>query len=253
VAAGDGRAVLVTGGSRGIGRVIAQAFAARGDRVAVHWGRSRERAEQVLAGLPGTGHVLVQADMDDADAVASMVDRAAEDLGGLDVLVNNAGVFTAHPPLSTSYEQWQAAWSQTLAVNLVGAANATFRAVPHLIAAGGGAVVNVSSRGAFRGEPNNPAYGASKAALNAFAQSMALALAPHNVSVTCVAPGFVQTEMAREVLDGPGGDAVRAQSPFGRIARPEEVASAVLWLASPEARFSSGTIVDVNGASYLRS
>jgi NAD(P)-dependent dehydrogenase (short-subunit alcohol dehydrogenase family) len=245
--------VLVTGGSRGIGRAIARAFAERGDRVAVHWGRSRERAERVLAELPGTGHVLVQADMADGGAVGAMVDHAAEELGGLDVLVNNAGVFTAHPPLSTSYEEWQAAWAQTLAVNLLGAANATFRAVPHLIAAGGGAVVNVSSRGAFRGEPDTPAYGASKAGLNSFAQSMALALAPHGISVTCVAPGFVQTEMARPVLEGASGEAVRAQSPFGRVARPEEVASAVLWLSSPEARFSSGTIVDVNGASYLRS
>ena len=253
MAGGDGRGVLVTGGSRGIGRAIARSFADRGDRVAVHWGRSRERAEQVLAELHGSGHVLVQGDVTDADAVGAMVDAAAEELGRLDVLVNNAGVFTAHPPLSTSYADWQAAWSQTLATNLVGAANATFRAVPHLLAAGGGAVVNVSSRGAFRGEPNNPAYGASKAGLNAFAQSMALALAPHGISVTCVAPGFVQTEMAREVLDGPGGDAVRAQSPFGRVARPEEVAAAVVWLASPEARFSTGTIVDVNGASYLRS
>jgi len=253
VAGGEGRAVLVTGGSRGIGRAIAHAFAAQGDSVAVHWGSSRDLAERVLADLPGDGHVLVQADMADAGAVGDMVDRAAAELGGLDVLVNNAGVFRAHPPLTTSYDEWQAAWAQTLAVNLVGAANATFCAVPHLIAAGGGAVVNVSSRGAFRGEPNNPAYGASKAGLNAFAQSMALALAPQGISVTCVAPGFVQTEMAREVLDGPGGDAVRAQSPFGRIARPEEVAAAVLWLASPAARFSSGTIVDVNGASYLRS
>jgi 3-oxoacyl-[acyl-carrier protein] reductase len=253
VAGGEGRAVLVTGGSRGIGRAVARAFAARGDRVAVHWGSSQALAEKVLGELPGSGHVLVRADMTDSEDVGAMVDRAAADLGGLDVLVNNAGVFTAHPPLSTSYEEWQAAWSHTLAVNLVGAANATFRAVPHLIAAGGGAVVNVSSRGAFRGEPNNPAYGASKAGLNAFAQSMALALAPQGISVTCVAPGFVQTEMAREVLDGPGGDAVRAQSPFGRVARADEVAAAVLWLASPEARFSSGTIVDVNGASYLRS
>jgi NAD(P)-dependent dehydrogenase (short-subunit alcohol dehydrogenase family) len=81
---------------------------------------------------------------------------------------------------------------------------------------------------------------------------MALALGPQGISVTCVAPGFVQTEMARGVLDGPAGDAVRAQSPFGRVAHPEEVAAAVLWLASPEARFSTGTIVDVNGASYLR-
>ncbi|GAA3170699.1 SDR family oxidoreductase [Blastococcus jejuensis] len=253
MAAGEGRAVLVTGGSRGIGRAIAHAFAERGDRVAVHWGSSADLARRVRDELPGAGHVLVQADMSDAQAVGEMVDRAAWDLGGLDVLVNNAGIFTAHPPLSTSYEDWQAAWSRTLAVNLVGAANATFRAVPHLIAAGGGAVVNVTSRGAFRGEPNNPAYGASKAGLNAFAQSMALALAPQGISVSAVAPGFVQTEMAREVLDGPGGDAVRAQSPFGRVARPEEVASAVVWLASPEARFSSGTIVDVNGASYLRS
>jgi 3-oxoacyl-[acyl-carrier protein] reductase len=253
VAGGEGRGVLVTGGSRGIGRAIARAFAEQGDRVAVHWGSSEELAEQVLAELPGSGHVLVQADMADADAVGAMVDGAARELGRLDVLVNNAGVFTASPPLTTHYDEWRAVWSRTLAVNLVGAANATFRAVPHLVAAGGGAVVNVSSRGAFRGEPNNPAYGASKAGLNAFAQSMALALAPQNISVTCVAPGFVQTEMAREVLDGPGGDAVRAQSPFGRVARPEEVASAVLWLASPAARFSTGTVVDVNGASYLRT
>jgi NAD(P)-dependent dehydrogenase (short-subunit alcohol dehydrogenase family) len=253
VAAGERRGVLVTGGSRGIGRVIARSFAERGDRVAVHHGSSPEQAEEVLAGLPGEGHALVQADMADPGAVARMVDDAARALGRLDVLGNNAGVFTAHPPLEVSYEDWQAAWARTLAVNLVGAANATFRAVPHLIAAGGGAVVNVSSRGAFRGEPNTPAYGASKAGLNAFAQSMALVLAPHGISVTCVAPGFVQTERAREVLDGPGGDAVRAQSPFGRVADPAEVASAVLWLASPEARFSTGTIVDVNGASYLRS
>ena len=253
MAGGESRGVLVTGGSRGIGRVIARAFAERGDRVAVQWGSSREQAEKVLAGLPGEGHALVQADLADADAVGTMVDDAAAALGRLDVLVNNAGVGGSHPPLSSSYEEWQAAWSRILAVNLVGAANATFRAVPHLIAAGGGAVVNVSSRGAFRGEPGMPAYGASKAGLNAFAQSMALALAPHGISVTCVAPGFVQTEMAREVLDGPDGAAVRAQSPFGRIARPDEVASAVVWLASPEARFSSGTIVDVNGASYLRT
>jgi NAD(P)-dependent dehydrogenase (short-subunit alcohol dehydrogenase family) len=232
---------------------VALAFAGRGDRVAVHWSRSREGAEQVLAELPGDGHALVRADLADAGQVGDMVDAAARELGGLDVLVNNAGVFAAHPPLTTSYEDWQAAWARTLSVNLVGAANATFRAVPHLVAAGGGAVVNVTSRGAFRGEPDTPAYGASKAGLNAFAQSMAVALAPHGISVTCVAPGFVQTEMAREVLDGPSGDAVRAQSPFGRVARPEEVAAAVLWLASPEARFSTGTIVDVNGASYLRS
>ncbi len=246
------RAVLVTGASRGIGAAVARAFAAAGDRVAVHWGASRAEAEQVLASLPGTGHVLVQADLADPGQVRDAVDGAAAALGGLDVLVNNAGVFLAHPPLATSFDDWQQAWTRTLQVNLLGAAHATFSAVPHLVARGGGAVVNVSSRGAFRGEPDCPAYGASKAGLNAFGQSMALALAPQGISVSTVAPGFVDTDMAREVLDGPAGDAVRAQSPFGRVARAEEVASAVLWLASTGARFASGTIVDVNGASYLR-
>jgi 3-oxoacyl-[acyl-carrier protein] reductase len=247
------RGVLVTGGSRGIGAAVARAFAGCGDRVAVHYGSSPGAAEEVVTSLAGDGHVTVQADIADPEQVRRAVDSAAERLGRLDVLVNNAGVFLAHPPLSTSYGDWQALWARTLATNLTGAANATFCAIPHLRAAGGGAVVNVSSRGAFRGEPECPAYGASKAGLNAFGQSMALALAPHGISVGTVAPGFVETEMAREVLDGPDGDAVRAQSPFGRVARPEEVAAAVLWLASPEARFSSGTVIDVNGASYLRT
>jgi len=247
------RGVLVTGSSRGIGRVVARTFAEAGDRVAVHYGASRARAEEVAASLPGEGHVVVGADLADPEAVKRAVDTAAELLGRLDVLVNNAGVFLAHPPLETSYPEWQAAWARTLATNLTGAANATFCALPHLAAAGGGAVINVTSRGAFRGEPRNPAYGASKAGLNAFTQSMALTLAPQDIRVAAVAPGFVQTEMAREVLDGPGGDAVRGQSPYGRVATPEEVASAVFWLASEGARFSTGTIIDVNGASYLRS
>jgi len=247
------RGVLVTGGSRGIGAAVATAFAAIGDRVAVHYGTSRSSAEEVRTALAGTGHVLVQADLTDPEQVRRMVDEAAEGLGGLSVLVNNAGVFLAHPPLSTSYELWQESWGKTLSTNLTGAANATFCALPHLLASGGGAVVNVSSRGAFRGEPECPAYGASKAGLNAFGQSMAQALAPHGVTVGTVAPGFVETDMAREVLDGPRGDEVRAQSPTGRVARPEEVAAAVVWLASDDARFATGTIIDVNGASYLRS
>jgi len=247
------RGVLVTGGSRGIGAAVAAAFAARGDRVALHYRSSATAAAEVVSSLPGEGHVQVQAEITDPEAVRRAVDFAAEKLGRLDVLVNNAGVFLAHPPAETSYDDWQSAWSRTLAVNLVGAANAAHCAIPHLVAAGGGAIVNVSSRGAFRGEPECPAYAASKAGLNAFGQSLALSLARHDISVGTVAPGFVETEMARETLDGPRGDAVRAQSPFGRVAQPEEVAAAVVWLASGEARFSSGTIIDVNGGSYLRS
>jgi 3-oxoacyl-[acyl-carrier protein] reductase len=249
----SGRAVLVTGASRGIGRAIAVAFANLGDRVAVHHRDSAALAAEVLGELPGTGHTVLQADLADADAVRQAVDDACETLGGLDVLVNNAGVFLAHPITEVSYPEWQEAWRATLGVNLIGAANVTWCAVQHMIAAGGGRIVNVSSRGAFRGEPGQPAYGASKAGLNAFGQSLARALAPYGIAVSSVAPGFVDTDMAASHLAGPGGDAIRAQSPFGRVARPEEIAAAVVYLASPEAEWASGTILDLSGASYLRT
>ncbi len=248
-----GRAVLVTGASRGIGAAIARAFAGAGDRVAVHYGFGRAAAEATLASLAGGGHMLVGADLADPAAVRVMVDDAAQALGGLDVLVNNAGVYLTHPITETSYEEWQQAWRHTLDVNLTGAANATWCAVRHMLGRPGSRVVNVSSRGAFRGEPAHPAYGASKAGLNAFGQSLARSLAPHGIAVATVAPGFVDTEMAAEALAGPDGDPIRAQSPFGRVARPEEVAHAVLYLASPEAEFASGAVLDLNGASYLRT
>ena len=247
------RAILVTGASRGIGRAIAQAFAAAGDRVAVHHRDSAALAAEVLAGLPGAGHAVVQADLADPETVRRMVDRAHDALGGLDVLVNNAGVFTPHPIADVSYEQWQAAWQHTLGVNLIGAANVTWCAVRHMISGGGGRIVNVSSRGAFRGEPGQPAYGASKAGLNALGQSLARALAPQGIAVATVAPGFVDTDMAARHLDGARGDEIRAQSPFDRVATAEEIAAAVLYLASPEAEWASGAILDLNGASYLRS
>jgi NAD(P)-dependent dehydrogenase (short-subunit alcohol dehydrogenase family) len=230
-----------------------RAFAERGDRVAVHCRDGVAAAEAVRESLPGTGHVTVRADLADADAVRSMVDAAADGLGGLDVLVNNAGIYVGHPVLETSYEEWRAAWQATLGVNLAGAANVTWCAVRHMAAGGrGGRIVNVGSRGAYRGEPAHPAYGASKAGLHAFGQSLAVALAPHGITVASVAPGFVQTDMAAEELATPAGDAIRAQSPFNRVAAPEEVAAAVVYLASPEAAWSSGAVLDLNGASHLR-
>jgi 3-oxoacyl-[acyl-carrier protein] reductase len=245
------RSVLVTGGSRGIGRAIVRAFAADGDRVAIHHRVSADLAEALRAELPGDGHTVVSGDVADPQAVRRFVDAAAEALGGLDVVVNNAAVFPRHPITETSYEEWQAAWRRTIDVNLTGPANVAWCAVRHLRP--GGRIVNVSSRGAFRGEPKQPAYGASKAGLNALTQSLALALGPYGIAVTAVAPGFVETDMSNEHLKSPRGDEIRAQSPFNRVARPEEVAAAVRYLASPEAEWSSGAVLDLNGASYLRT
>jgi len=228
---------------------VAIAFGALGDRVAIHHRDSAELAEDLAATLPGS--VVVRADLADPDAVQAMVEAAAGALGSIDVLVNNAGVYTPHPILETSYEEWQRQWRLTLDTNLVGAANTTWCAVRHMRP--GGRIVNVSSRGAFRGEPGQPAYGASKAGLNAFGQSLAVSLAPHGIGVATVAPGYVETDMTNEHLKSPRGDEIRAQSPFARVARPDEIAAAVVWLASPEAEWASGTIIDLNGASYLRS
>lgn len=249
-----GRGVLVTGASRGIGRAVAAAFARQGDRVAVHCSTRRADAEETLAGLEGEGHVLLAADLADPARVEELAAAADEALGGVDVLVNNAAVMVAHPLPDTSYEDWQEAWRRTAAVNLFGAANLSHCVSRRLIAAGReGRIVNVGSRGAFRGEPDHPAYGATKAALHALGQSLAVSLAPHGIAVASVAPGFVATERVAGRLDGPEGERIRAQSPFGRVAEPDEIASAVLYLASPAAAWSSGTVLDVNGASYLRT
>ena len=258
------RRVLVTGASRGIGRAVALAFAASGDAVAVHHRNSATAAAEVYDALPGDGHVVVQGDLAHPGQVSGFVDAAADALGGLDVLVNNAAVFAEARIAEISYDDWQAAWRRTIEVNLLGTANVTWCAVTHLrartdgdgsarAATGGGRIVNVSSRGAFRGEPDHPAYGASKAGLNAFGQSMAQALAPLGIAVTTVAPGFVETDMGNVALKTPRGPQIRAQSPFNRVATPEEVAAAVIYLASPAAEFASGAILDLNGASYLRT
>ena len=248
-----GKVVLVTGSSRGIGREIARGLAEKGARIAVHYRAGREAAQKTLGSLDGGPHAVFGADLADAEAARCLVEGVAREMGGIDVLVNNAGIFEAHPVPGVDYEGWQDAWSRTIATNLIGPANLSFLAARIMMEGGGGRVVNVSSRGAFRGEPETPAYGASKAGLNAMSQSMAQALAPHGVFFYVVAPGFVETEMADALLRGSEGDGIRSQSPLGRVATPEEVARTAVFLASEAPDFMTGAIVDVNGASYLRS
>jgi len=247
------KAILVTGASRGIGRVAARLFAAAGNRVAVHYRQDADAAAETLASLTGEGHFSVAADVSDAQAVAGLVDEVTTRMGALDVVVNNAGVGEHHVVEQVDYSQWQAAWQRILATNLLGPANLSFCAAKYMIANGGGRIVNVSSRGAFRGEPKQPAYGASKAGLNAMGQSLAQALAPHGVFVFTVAPGFVQTDLAAARLAGPDGDEIRSQSPLKRVAQPEEVARTIVFLGVEAPEFLTGCIIDVNGASYLRS
>lgn len=247
----SGTTILVTGSSRGIGRAIARQFAALDGRVIIHCNTNKQAAEQTLGELPGTGHFRVQADLCDGAAVGTMVADAVKKAGRIDILVNNAGVFIEANPVDLTYGEWQQVWEQTISTNLTGAANMSFCMVKHMMAHGGGKIINVSSRGAYRGEPMAPAYGASKAGLCAFSQSMAKACAPYNILVYAVAPSFVETEMTRKRL-AQEGDAIRKQSPLKRLARPEEIAQTVAFLAGEGTDFLTGGVIDINGASYLR-
>lgn len=244
---------LVTGASRGIGAAIAAALAADGASVGVHYGSDRIAAEKVAAGLAGDGHEIFAADFSDADLAPDLVDRVVNSMGRLDVLVNNAGIYRTHPPLEVDSDEWLQRWREVLEVNLFGSAALCQSAAAKMVAQGGGRIINIGSRGAFRGEPEGPAYGASKAGLHSLSQSLAIALAPHNVQVVAVAPGFVETDMASALLEGESGDAIRGQSPLNRVARPDEVAETVRFLAAAEAQFLTGAIIDINGASYLRT
>jgi 3-oxoacyl-[acyl-carrier protein] reductase len=248
---------LVTGSSRGIGRAIAQTLARRGDRVAVHCSADLAAAEETLSSLAGTGHTLVVGDLSDPAAAEQIVDSTASALGSIDILVNNAAIApssaNAHRIDTTTYAHWQESWSRMVSVNLIGTSNLTMLVAQQMIAQGtGGAIVNIGSRGAFRGEAEHPAYAATKAGLQALGQSLALTLAPHGIAVTSVAPGMIATERQAEKLAGAQGESIRGQSPFGRVGTASEVADAVAYLTSPGAVWASGTVLDLNGASYFR-
>ncbi|NJL21801.1 MAG: SDR family oxidoreductase [Leptolyngbyaceae cyanobacterium SM1_3_5] len=235
-----GKTVLVTGSDRGIGQAVAIQFAAAGARVALHFHSQADAIEQVRSHLAGSGHITVQADLADAAAIERMVNEAIAAFGHIDILVNNAGIYQAHPLDATEFDQWQAVWQDTIAVNLLGSVHTAYSVARQMIPRRQGRIINITSRGAFRGEPTAPAYAASKAGLNAFSQSIAQHLAPYGISVSAIAPGWVETEMSRSTLESPEGAAIRAQSGFDRVARPEEIAHTVLFLASEQAEFLSG-------------
>ncbi len=245
--------ILITGASRGIGKATAIAFAEKGAKVGVNFKSNQEEAEKTLTALPGEGHQLFQQDISEKNGPESLIQRFVDHYGQLDVLVNNAGISIFHKIDEVDFEHWTNAWEGTFKTNLFAVSNLCYWGAKAMMKTGGGRIVNVSSRGAFRGEPTKPAYGASKAALNSMSQSLAKALAPHKIYIGVVAPGFTETEMAAITLTPAERENLLRESPFQRMAQPKEVAHAILFLASEGAEYSSGTIIDVNGASYLRS
>jgi NAD(P)-dependent dehydrogenase (short-subunit alcohol dehydrogenase family) len=244
--------VLITGASRGIGSETALIFAEKGADVVIHYKSRYKAAEDVLSACQKGNHMLVQADMANPEDLQNMIKKIEARYGKIDVLVNNAGVFKPHLIDEVDYKTWQDTWKYIIDINLTGLANLSYLVAQIMMKQQSGHIINVSSRGAFRGEPDYMAYGASKGGVNSLSQSMAKALGKYNISVTAVAPGFVETEMAKEALESDKGAFIKNESPFGRVASAREVAHTIAFLAEDESRFLSGGIVDINGASFLR-
>ena len=243
----SGRRVLVTGGTRGIGRAAALAFLAAGARVAVT-GRSEDTALKAAAAL-GSGAVAAPGDVAGAEQCRRVVERAAEALGGLDVLVNCAGIARGGPVEAVTEDLWDA----TLDINLKGTFFCTQAALPHLRRARGN-VVNLASDAGLIGEVGLAVYCASKGGVVNLTRALALELAP-DVRVNCVCPGYVDTDMVRrdviEASADPGATeaALAASAPLNRIASPEEIATAILYLASDAARFMTGAALQIDGGT----
>jgi NAD(P)-dependent dehydrogenase (short-subunit alcohol dehydrogenase family) len=246
----SGRVALITGASRGIGRETAVRMAEAGALVGVNYNRSEAEARALVDELGRQRALAVRADIGKPDEIRDMVDRMIERFGRIDVLVNNAAIFDLNQFDAGDYDAWQRGWRRTFEVNVFGAANAAFLAMNAMRRQGGGKIINVASRAAFRGETEFPDYGASKAALVNFTRSIARACAKDNIVASCVAPGFIATEMARSELEAHYEEIVN-QIPLRRVGTVEDVASVIVFLASPMADYLNGVTIDVNGGSWF--
>jgi 3-oxoacyl-[acyl-carrier protein] reductase len=245
-----GKVVLITGASRGIGRETALRCGEAGARVAVNFARSGEQAREVVAAIGDDRAFAVQADVSDAAQVEAMIEATLARFERIDVLVNNAGWHDLNPFEGEDYAAWQRGWQRTFAVNLFGAANAAFLAMRSMRRTGGGKIINVASRAAWRGETEFADYGASKAGMVNLTRSIARACAKDGITASCVTPGFVDTDIARDELER-RYDEIVAQIPLGRVATVDDVASVILFLASPMANYLNGVTIDVNGGSWF--
>jgi NAD(P)-dependent dehydrogenase (short-subunit alcohol dehydrogenase family) len=231
--------ILVTGASRGIGAATFALLRSTGHTVAGHSTRG--------------GDGLIAADLADPNAPRALWNAAIERLGGrIDVLVNNAGIYEAVAD-DAGDDEWHSAWARMLAINLQAPADLSRLAVGHFRQHGGGRIVNVASRAAFRGDsPQHWHYAASKSAVVGMTRTIARGYATQGILAFAVAPGFTVSEMTDEYLAGRGGAQIVADIPLGRVATTDEVAEAIRWLATDAPASATGTVIDVNGASFVR-
>jgi NAD(P)-dependent dehydrogenase (short-subunit alcohol dehydrogenase family) len=245
-----GKVVIVTGAQQGIGRAMALAFAAAGADIAINWLDDAEAAAQIGAIVQAGGRraLTVQANIARLGQTRAMVDRVGRELGPVDVLVNNAAVFPRVPLLEMSENDWD----YVLDTNLKGSFFCAQAAAKAMIAAGKqGAIINLTSGAAFRGSPRGVHYCASKGGVLSMTRQMALELAPHRIRVNAIAPGLTDTAQPRYGMTEDELQAAGHALPLGRLAQPDDIAKAAVFLASDEAGFITGQCLHVNGGGYL--
>lgn len=243
------KVVLVTGASRGIGRAIAEQMGEAGARVAVHYNRNQEEAEAVAEGLEGAAPF--QADLSETAATARLFEEVTGHFGRLDVLVNNAGV-ARFMPLDDPVDEWEQEWNLTMAVNLRAVELLCRLAIQHFRERGGGRIINVASRAAFRGdEPEYIAYAASKGGMVALTRSIARHLGSDGIRAFTLAPGFTRTDMAQDFIDEYGEAHALESVALERLTEPEDIAPLAVFLASGLADHATGATIDINAASYV--
>ena len=247
----EGRTVLVTGASRGIGRSLAEGMAAAGATVAAHYNHGRAEAESLVASL-GNNSRAFQADLADPGACIRLFDAVVDSCGRIDVLVNNAGIALATSP-QVKLDNWLEAWNLTMAVNLRAVELLCRLAIRHFRQHDGGRIINIASRAAFRGDtPEYMTYAASKGGVVALTRSIARAYGKAGICAFVVAPGFVRTDMAQDAIDTYGEDFVTRDLALDRLTEPSDLVPLIVLLASGLADHATGTSIDVNAGSYVR-
>ncbi len=245
----QGKTALVTGGSRGIGRAICTTLAREGADVVVNYQASSKAAEEVVSQLKEMGRRSFshQADVSDREQVAAMVGRAIEEMGGIDILINNAGIISAAGAfIDADVEEWH----RVIDVNLHGPFYSMKAVLPHMRQRGGGNIVNIASNIIKWYPPNSSIYTTSKAALSILTQIVAKEEARNNIRINAVCPGLIETDMAREGIAQRSEEEKRVfleGMPIGRMGQPEEIAEAVAFLASDKAGYITGQAIFVNG------
>lgn len=245
-----GTCILVTGASQGIGAAIAKQLLAGGARVALHYNTNRSKADALLAAYDTAGSVALGADLEDSGAVEGLFRKSLEALGHLDALVLNAGIFIPHP-VSEPLEAWWRIWRKIQTVNLDAPGLLTRLAIEHFRQRGGGRLVYIGSRAAFRGETaENLGYAASKGGLTSLARSVARSFGKDGIKAFTIAPGFTRTAMAEQAI-AEMGEALLEETALKELTRPEHIAPLVAFICSGLLDHATGTVIDINAGSYM--